>query len=172
MSDTSLLEGKKVLAVDDEPDILEVLEELLDMCQVVKATTFEQARELLLSEPFHIAILDIMGVDGFGLLDIANKRDIPAVMLTAHSFNAQSLVKTIKEGAYSYIPKEEVSDIAEYLVDALIAREKGENPWSAWKERLPTSYFERRWGAAWRDTDREFWDKFKAGIKNRHSGKK
>ncbi len=172
MPDTSILEGKKVLAVDDEPDILDVLEDLLDMCQVVKATTFEQAQRLLLSEPFHIAILDIMGVDGYGLLDIANKRGIPAVMLTAHAFNAENLVRTIKEGAYSYIPKEEISDITEYLVDALVARKKGENPWSTWKERLPTSYFEKRWGAAWRDTDREFWDKFKAGIKKRRSGKK
>ena len=172
MSDTSLLNGKKVLVVDDEPDILEVLEELLDMCEVVKATTFEQARQLLESQPFHIAILDIMGVDGYGLLEIANKRDIPAVMLTAHAFNAENLVKTIKEGAYSYIPKEEISDIAEYLVDALTAREKGESPWSTWQERLPTSYFERRWGAAWKDKDHDFWEQFKAGIKDRHSRKK
>ena len=68
------------------------------------------------SQEFHIAILDIMGVDGYGLLDIANKRDIPAVMLTAHAFNAENLVRTIKEGAYSYIPKEEISDISTYLV--------------------------------------------------------
>ena len=32
MSDTNLLEGKKILIVDDEPDILAVLEDLLDMC--------------------------------------------------------------------------------------------------------------------------------------------
>jgi len=171
MSDTSLLEGKKVLVVDDEPDILEVLEELLDMCVVVKATSFEEAKELLESEPFHMAILDIMGVDGYGLLDIANKRDIPAVMLTAHAFNAENLVRTIKEGAYSYIPKEEISDIADYLIDALIARENGENPWSAWQEKLPTSYFEKRWGANWKHTDQEFWEKFKAGIKAKRSKK-
>jgi DNA-binding NtrC family response regulator len=170
MSDTSLLNGKKVLAVDDEPDILEVLEELLDMCEVVKASTFEQAKQLLESEVFHIAILDIMGVDGYGLLDIANKRDIPAVMLTAHAFNAENLVRTIKEGAYSYIPKEDIINIAEYCADALIAREKGENPWNAWQDRLPTSYFERKWGAAWKDKNRDFWDKFKVSIKTKKSG--
>ena len=91
MSDSKLLDGKKVLVVDDEPDILEALEELLDMCEVVTASTFEQAKQLLESQDFHIAILDIMGVDGYGLLDIANKRDIPAVMLTAHAFNAENL---------------------------------------------------------------------------------
>jgi DNA-binding NtrC family response regulator len=172
MSDTSLLDGKKVLVVDDEPDILEVLEELLGMCEVVTASTFEQAKQLLESQDFHIAVLDIMGVDGYGLLDIASKRDIPAVMLTAHAFNAENLVRTIKEGAYSYIPKEEISDIADYLIDALIARQKGENPWNAWQDRLPSSYFERRWGTAWKDTDKDFWHKFRASVKARHSKKK
>ena len=165
MSDTSMLNGKKVLAVDDEPDILEVLEELLDMCKVITASTFEQAKQLLISDDFDIAILDIMGVDGYGLLEIANRKNIPAVMLTAHAFTADNLVRTIKEGAYAYIPKEEITEIAEYLVDALTAQQKGENPWSAWEERLPSSYFERRWGAAWKDKDRDFWEQFKAGIK-------
>ena len=172
MSDTSMLDGKKVLVVDDEPDILEVLEELLEMCDVVKASTFEKAKELLESQNFDIAILDIMGVDGYGLLDIANKRDIPAVMLTAHAFTADNLVRTIREGAYSYIPKEELSNITIYLIDALTAREKGENPWSAWQDRLPSSYFERRWGSAWKDVDKKFWNQFKESIKARNSEKK
>jgi len=169
MSDTSLLDGKKVLVVDDEPDILEVLEELLEMCEVVAASTFEKAKELLESQKFDIAILDIMGVDGYGLLDIANKRDIPAVMLTAHAFTADNLVRTIREGAYSYIPKEELSNITVYLIDALKARQKGENPWSAWQDRLPSSYFERRWGSAWKDVDKEFWNQFKESVKARNS---
>jgi len=172
MSDTSLLNGKRVLVVDDEPDILEVLEELLEMCDVVTASTFEKAKELLESQDFDIAILDIMGVDGYGLLDIANKKEIPAVMLTAHAFTADNLVRTIREGAYSYIPKEELSNINVYLIDALRAREKGENPWSAWQDRLPSSYFERRWGSAWKDVDKEFWNQFKESIKARNSGEK
>ena len=167
MSNSSLLNGKKVLAVDDEPDILAALEELLDMCVVVTATSFEQAKQLLESDDFDIAILDIMGVDGYGLLEIANRKSLPAVMLTAHAFSADNLVRTIKEGAYAYIPKEEITQITDYLIDALTAQQNGENPWSAWQERLPSSYFERKWGAAWKDEDRNFWDQFKAGIKAR-----
>jgi hypothetical protein len=34
MSERRLLDGKKILAVDDEPDVLEVLEGLLTMCDV------------------------------------------------------------------------------------------------------------------------------------------
>ena len=47
MSDSNLLEGKKILIVDDEPDILDALEELLSMCNVVKASTFDEAKGFL-----------------------------------------------------------------------------------------------------------------------------
>nr|MDJ0815605.1 hypothetical protein [Desulfobacterales bacterium] len=67
-------------------------------------------------------------------------------------------------------PKEEITEIAGYLIDALTAQQRGENPWHAWEERLPSSYFERRWGAAWKDKDRDFWDQFKAGLRHKRSG--
>ena len=170
MPDTSLLNGKKILVVDDEPDILSVLVDILDMCTVVKATTFEEGKALLESQVFDVAILDIMGVDGYGLLEIATGKNIPAVMLTAHAFSPDNLVKTIKEGAASYIPKEEIGNIAAYLIDVLKARDEGKDPWGSWQERLPSSYFEKRWGAAWKDTDKDFWETFKAGLKSRKSG--
>jgi CheY-like chemotaxis protein len=42
-----LLYNKRILIVDDEPDVLEVLESLLPDCDVVKATSFEVAKKLL-----------------------------------------------------------------------------------------------------------------------------
>ena len=167
MADTKLLEGKRVLAVDDEPDVLNTLVDLLPMCEVARATTFEEAKELLESQKFDMAILDIMGVDGYGLLDIATRKNIPAVMLTAHAWSPDNLVRSIKEGAVAYLPKEELTNIADYLIDVLSATKEGRNPWESWHERLPSSYFERRWGAAWKDTDREFWDTFRASLKKR-----
>ena len=172
MTNNRLVKGKKILIVDDEPDILEVLEELLDMCHVVKASSFDEAKQLLESEDFDIAILDIMGVNGYGLLEVANRKNVVAVMLTAHAFTPDNLVRTIKEGACSYIPKEEISGIVQYLEDVLKAKADGKNPWGAWQDRLPTSYFERRWGAAWKDNDQDFWEKFKASIRARNSTKK
>lgn len=167
MPERRLLDGKKILIVDDEPDVLEVLEELLKMCHVAKASNFEKAEEILESQDFDMAILDIMGVDGYGLLEIANRKKIPAVMLTAHAFNPPNLVRSIKEGAASYIPKEEISRIVDFLNDVLEARKKGENPWGSWQERLPSSYFEKRFGAAWQDADKEFWEQFRASIRSR-----
>ena len=167
MSDVGTLKGKKILVVDDEPDILAVLDELLDMCEIVKASTFEEAKSYLESQEFDVAVLDIMGVDGYGLLKIAIDRNIPALMLTAHAFTPDNLVKSIKEGAASYIPKEEITKIADFLLDVLKAKKEGQNPWITWQEKLPQSYFEKRWGAAWKDTDKEFWEKFRASLKSR-----
>ena len=46
MAETSLLDYKRVLIVDDEVDVLDTLEELLPMCDVVKAASFEEGKEL------------------------------------------------------------------------------------------------------------------------------
>ena len=165
MSDSKLLNGKRVIAVDDEQDVLDSIVDLLPMCQMVTAASFEEARELLESGQFDLAILDIMGVDGYGLLEIASRKNIPTVILTAHAWSPDNLVRSIKEGAVSYLPKEELANITDYLNDVLIAEREGRDPWKSWHDRLPASYFEKRWGAAWKDTDKQFWETFKAGLK-------
>lgn len=167
MSGKSLLDGKRVLIVDDEQDVLAVLEELLKMCRVAKATNFKEAKKLLETQDFDIAILDIMGVDGYGLLELANKKNIPAVMLTAHAFTPDNLIRSIKEGAASYLPKEEMPRVAEFLEDVLRARKKGTSPWESWQEKLPSSYFEKRFGAMWRASDKEFLERFRESLKAR-----
>ena len=53
------------LIVDDEPDMLDTWEELLSMRDVVRTSTFNEAETLLKTEYFDMAILDIMGVDGY-----------------------------------------------------------------------------------------------------------
>ena len=43
--DQKILEGKRILIVDDEPDVLETLLELLDMCNIDTAPDFETAEK-------------------------------------------------------------------------------------------------------------------------------
>jgi DNA-binding NtrC family response regulator len=167
--DDKVLKDKKILIVDDEPDVLDVLEEMLDMCRVVKASSFDEARKYLESDHFDMVILDIMGVDGYKLLRIAKQKDMTAVMLTAHALTPDNLVKSIKEGADSYLPKEEMGKIRTFLVDILKSQTKGESPWEPWQRTLSSSYFERKWGAAWKEQDKEFWKKFNAGKKGNRS---
>jgi nucleotide-binding universal stress UspA family protein len=141
----SLLDGKKVLVVDDEPDILETLEELLPMCKVTRASTFDEARDLLETETVDMAILDIMGVNGFDLLKLTKKKKILAVMLTSHALSPETTAQAYREGAASYIPKEKMTDIVTYLNDVLEAKERGKDSWWRWFERFG-SFYERKFG--------------------------
>lgn len=157
------LEGKSVLIVDDEPDVLETLSELLSMCRVTEAATFEEAEEKLESEYFDFAVLDIMGVDGYRLLEIAVKKDVIPVMLTAHALSVKDTVKSFKKGAASYVPKEEMKDIAVYLNDILEAKEKGKSAMGRWFERL-SSFYDKKFGPEWQNEDKEFWERFRYWI--------
>ena len=159
MEENDLLPGKKILIVDDEPDVLETLEELLPMCEVVTASTFDKAWELLGTEYFDIAILDIMGVDGYRLLELANERQVMAVMLTAHALSPDNIVKSYEEGAASYVPKDEMANITTYLNDILEAKEKGKHFWGRWLDRLG-AYLDNKFGPDWQMDEREFWDRF------------
>lgn len=159
MAEYSLLEGKKILLVDDELDVLDTLEDLLPMCDVKKASNFKRAKDLLETQEFDIVILDIMGVDGFALLDVSVKKNVMAVMLTAHALSPENVVRSFKEGAASYLPKEKMVDIVSYLNDILESKQQGENSWKRWYSRL-SSYFEAKFGADWKDDQKEFWEKF------------
>jgi phosphohistidine swiveling domain-containing protein len=159
------LYGKRILIVDDEPDVLDVLEELLDMCDVVKAGTFDQAKDLMASDRFDIAILDIMGVDGYTLLEIAKEKGLSAVMLTAHALSLEDTVKSYRKGAVSYIPKEELTNIATFLNDVLEAKKQGKQFWWRWFDRFGT-FYEKRFGADWQNKYPEFWEMFGHGEIN------
>ncbi len=80
-----MLRDRKILVVDDMPDMLDHVAELLDMCVVHKAKDHETALKLLEKHRYDIAILDIMGVDGFSLLKQTVKNYIPTVMLTSNA---------------------------------------------------------------------------------------
>jgi len=159
MTDKDLLDGKNILIVDDEADVLETLAELLSVCDITKAASFNEARELLETRHFDIAILDIMGVGGYKLLKIATEQKVMAVMLTANALSPEDTVKSYLEGASYYIPKEEMATINTFLKDVLEAKEKGKSPWHRWLERF-ASYYDNRFGPNWRDTDKDFWKKF------------
>ena len=159
MEKDNLLDGKRILVVDDEPDILESLEELLAKCEVVKASSFEVARGLIEQEQFDLVILDIMGVSGYDLLDLATGKDMTAIMLTAHALTPENIVKSYRAGAAYFLPKEEMVNIASFLEDILEAKQKGQSTWNNWMNRL-AAYCERTFGAKWQDTEKDFWDKF------------
>jgi DNA-binding NtrC family response regulator len=150
-----ILKGKRILIVDDEPDVLESLIELLDMCFIDAAPNFETAQKFFNRNEYDAAILDIMGVDGYKLLEIANQRGIPALMLTAHALSPDHLVKSLREGARSYIPKDKMADIVLYLTDLLVHAEKGRGAGN-WLKRIQP-FFDKKFGSGWKEKHKDFW---------------
>jgi DNA-binding NtrC family response regulator len=160
MNEEDILEGKKILIVDDEESILDSLKEILEMCVVDSALSFETAKKLIEERSYDVAILDIMGVRGYELLKIAKEKQIPAIMLTAHALSPESLMESIKEGAQAYIPKEKIADITIFIKEILEARRKGIEKPVGWFAKLKP-LFDKIFGSDWMEKDTEFWDDFK-----------
>ncbi len=165
----SILNGKRILAVDDEPDVLDVLEdEIMEFCpdcQIDRATNFEAAKEMLAVCRYDIVILDIMGVRGFDLLSLARNRNFPVAMLTAHALSPEALKKSIEMGARAYLPKEKLGGIIPFLEDIL----EYEAPagWNRLFGKLG-DFFDERFGPDWRKADDRFWRDFNTNIEGRY----
>jgi DNA-binding response OmpR family regulator len=147
----SILDGKSILAVDDEPDVLTVLEEELrdacPNCKIEKATTFEKGAELLTKNTYDVVILDIMGVRGFDLLEMAVKRNFKVAMLTAHALTPEALKKSHDMGARAYLPKDKLGEIVPFLEDVLTLEYKA--GWRRLLEKLE-NYFNDQFEPDWK----------------------
>ena len=154
----SILNNKRILAVDDEPDVLETLKEQLedfDGLVFDTAQDYETGYHLLRSWTYDVVILDIMGVRGFDLLNAACALGYPAVMLTAHAMTRESLKKSIELGARAFIPKEKMPDIAQFLEDVLsLNHHRG---WLKLFDRLG-GFFNKAFGPGWQKSEKAFWD--------------
>ncbi|HJY64178.1 MAG TPA: response regulator transcription factor [Ignavibacteria bacterium] len=103
---------EKILVVDDEKDILELIDYNLTKngYRVKTVTTGEDALELIKENDYDLIILDLMlpGVDGFDICKIIKadkqKASIPIVMVTAKSDEADK-VAGLEIGADHYVTK-------------------------------------------------------------------
>jgi len=165
MDSKEIIKGKRLLIVDDEKDVLATLTDLLDTCKIDTAASFEEGKRLLEYNVYDMAILDIMGVKGFDLLKIANERNIPVLMLTAHALSKETLKRSAENGASYYVPKEEIAKIDVFTADVLEAREKRKNPWIKCIERLGSFYDKRFGGTNWREKEKSFWEERVKALK-------
>jgi len=109
-----ILQGVKVLVVDDEPDTLELLRMVLELCGalVVTANSAAQALERLEKTDPDVLLSDIgmAGKDGFDLIREVRSLPpdrggrVPAVALTAYT-RAEDRTTTLAAGFDMHIPK-------------------------------------------------------------------
>ena len=141
----------RILAVDDEADVLTVIsDEIMEACpncKIDKATTYDKAAELLRSKHYDIVILDIMGVRGFDLLEIAVNRNLKVAMLTAHALTPEALKKSHDLGARAYLPKDKLGELVPFLEDVLQFEYK--TGWKRLLEKLE-NYFDDQFEPGWK----------------------
>lgn len=117
----------RVLLVDDEPAILDLLGELFAGWGYVTeaATSGEQALALVQRRAFDLAVLDIRmpGLDGLELLRRLKVHDagIEVLMLTGNP-SADSAVQALRDGAFGYIAKPVDPDELRHSASSAIER--------------------------------------------------
>ncbi len=115
----------RVLLVDDEPDILELLElALLRMgLEVGRAGNVREARQQLDVAHYDLCLTDMRMPDGDGLevvQYIAERNlDVPVAVITAHG-NTENAVAALKAGAFDYLSKPVALDQLRALVKSAL----------------------------------------------------
>jgi len=126
---------EKILVVDDEEDILELLRFNLSRegCEVFCASSGEEALRLVRSEIPDLMVLDLMlpGIDGLEvtrrLKSDPNTNHLPIVMLTAKGEEAD-IVTGLELGADDYVTKPFSPRILVARVRAVLRRKAKESP--------------------------------------------
>ena len=102
--------GEKILVIDDDANILEVLQMRLKAWNyhVTIARNGNEAKTALSTISFNLAIIDLRlsEENGIKLMEeiISNYPNLPVIILTAHG-SIESAVEAMRRGAYSYITK-------------------------------------------------------------------
>jgi two-component system response regulator PilR (NtrC family) len=103
-------EAKRVLVVDDEADIRELLDLTLARMGLLAdcAGSLAEARRLLASQRYQLCLTDMRLPDGDGLALVRHiaetAADLPVAVITAHG-SAENAVSALKAGAFDYISK-------------------------------------------------------------------
>lgn len=128
---------KRVLIVDDEPDICELLEITLGRMGLDSnsALNYTDAISLLNNEHFDLCLTDMKLPDGNGIQLVEycqeNKKELPIAVITAHG-NMESAVRALKAGAFDFVSKPLDINILRNLVSSAIklpvASEKTPSP--------------------------------------------
>jgi DNA-binding NtrC family response regulator len=161
MNTSHVLKDKIVLAVDDEADVLDTIEDILSDCIVNRASDFSTAQQYLMSYTYDIVILDIMGVNGFELLHTSVERGFPTVMLTAYAVTPEALEKSMQLGAVAFLPKDKMADLEEFIADVVLG--EGKPVWEKLFDKFK-DYFNKRFGPDWKQK-REYFKEFEAAMK-------
>jgi len=125
MTDNERAKHPRVLLVDDEPDILELLELALRKMglEVDKAGNVREALAKLAARKYDLCLTDMRLPDGDGLQIVQHiaqqNMDVPVAVITAHG-NMENAVAALKAGAFDYLSKPVSLDQLRALVNSAL----------------------------------------------------
>lgn len=125
MADSYKESGMRVLLVDDERDILEVLKLALGRMglEVDTAETVQAALAKLRERPYNLCLTDMRLPDGDGLQVVRHigehNLDVPCAVITAHG-NMENAIAALKVGAFDYLAKPVALDQLRMLVKSAL----------------------------------------------------
>ncbi len=117
---------ERILAVDDEPDMLKLLSMIIREKTPYEIETTNnplEAVELIKQGGFDLIITDLKmpGLDGIELFDAARQmqEDIPVIIITAYG-TVESAMETMQRGAFDFITKPFRKEQILYAVDKAV----------------------------------------------------
>ena len=127
------LDSSSILVVDDEPEMRQLLQDILgeEQYHVVSASDGQEALARMESEKFPVIVTDLRmkGIDGIGLLEqvVQKHPESNLIMMTAFG-TVESAVEAMKQGAFDYLTKPVKADellitVKKALREALLRQE-------------------------------------------------
>jgi len=104
------MNSEKILVVDDDSNLLEVIKIGLESenYEVIATAEEEQALEAVKEHTFDLSIIDLQltNMNGISLMESVHQisPDVPVIILTAYG-SIESAVDAMKKGAYGYLTK-------------------------------------------------------------------
>ncbi len=122
----------KILVVDDEPDILELLSMTIQRMKFkpICATNLQEAKALLEEHQFQLCLTDMRLPDGSGLELISHiqtsYKEMPVVMITAYG-SIDMAIEAMKTGAFDFLSKPVELDKLRSIIKNAMSLGKPEN---------------------------------------------
>jgi len=111
----SIMKNKIVLAFDMQTDLLLILEEKILIkfpeCRLDIATTFEDARQLILMFTYDLVVSDIVTLTESGLADLTLISDIPVLILSDNVINSEMLSQFKELKIMTFLPRKDIYNI-------------------------------------------------------------
>lgn len=141
--------SKTILAIDDEPHMLKLLERIITEKTSYTITTLNNSLEIenvLNQNQFDLIVSDLMmpGNDGLDILKMVKEKDRPEEVIIITAFGSiESATKAITMGAFDYITKPFKKEQIIHTIDRAMKCHCIKGKARKWKEILDTKPFSK-----------------------------